>query len=224
MDWTQILGGEADEETAPDGSGGSGGGGGGGTSASTAALQGNNGPRAFAAAAASARGATEEEEPVVQLHAAWTYYTRAGRRAAAKGAGPRTFYGSCQAYSTTVNYILGIGALGVPYAFQQAGLGLSIAVTAATVSALLAHSNAAAAAAVALLVHLRHGQDTDGTPGTSKLSFPGFAGQKSVFLYIQIHFCSYIYSQHPQIYMTQVLPTFIMHTQITPTKTKSHRI
>jgi amino acid permease len=70
---------------------------------------------------------TGHEEP----HAAWVYFTRAGA-AAARRAGARQFIGSCQAWSVTVNYILGIGALGVPFAFQQAGLSLSLATTAAS--------------------------------------------------------------------------------------------
>ena len=67
---------------------------------------------------------TGSEEP----HAAWVYFTRAGT-AAARRAEKRQFIGSCQAWSVTVNYILGIGALSVPFAFQSAGLSLSLATT-----------------------------------------------------------------------------------------------
>jgi amino acid permease len=70
---------------------------------------------------------TGHEEP----HAAWVYFTRAGA-AAARRAEARQFIGALGVFSVTVNYILGVGALGVPFAFQQAGLSLSLATTMAS--------------------------------------------------------------------------------------------
>ena len=63
---------------------------------------------------------TAEEEP----NAAWVYFTRAGRLQ-----NNGVYYGKCSAYAVTLNYVLGLGCLGIPYAFFQAGLSFSILMT-----------------------------------------------------------------------------------------------
>ena len=63
--------------------------------------------------------ASGEEEP----HAAWVYFTRAGRLK------PGVYYGTCKAFAVTLNYVLGLGCLGIPYAFYKAGISFSIIVT-----------------------------------------------------------------------------------------------
>ena len=63
--------------------------------------------------------ASGEEEP----HAAWVYFTRAGRLE------PGVYYGTCKAFAVTLNYVLGLGCLGIPYAFYKAGISFSIIVT-----------------------------------------------------------------------------------------------
>jgi amino acid permease len=64
---------------------------------------------------------TAEEEP----NAAWVYFTRAGRLQLKPG----TYLSKLSAYAVTLNYVLGLGCLGIPYAFYQAGLSFSIVIT-----------------------------------------------------------------------------------------------
>ena len=64
---------------------------------------------------------TAEEEP----NAAWVYFTRATRL----NLKPGTYLSTLSAYAVTLNYVLGLGCLGIPYAFFKAGLGFSIVVT-----------------------------------------------------------------------------------------------
>ena len=64
---------------------------------------------------------TAEEEP----NAAWVYFTRATRL----NLQPGTYLSTLSAYAVTLNYVLGLGCLGIPYAFFKAGLGFSIVMT-----------------------------------------------------------------------------------------------
>lgn len=43
------------------------------------------------------------------------------------GGEEKNLYTPFVAYSFTVNYILGVGSLGIPYAFYRAGIGVGIA-------------------------------------------------------------------------------------------------
>ena len=68
-------------------------------------------------------GAMLEDTGEEEQHAAWVYFTRAGRLK------PGIYYGKCKAFSVTLNYVLGLGCLGIPYAFYEAGLTFSIVMT-----------------------------------------------------------------------------------------------